>query len=106
MTTGGLSAGGAWVRGAHGGRSTRYIAPAPSTTPMTSPIEPRTASLYHASRAPAVEPTVAAGIVLAAVASYLVVGAVAPAGARFVVAQVAMAGVAGAGVAIAHRGRP
>jgi sodium transport system permease protein len=62
--------------------------------------------LYHASRAAAVEPRVAAGIVLAAVASYLVVGAAAPAGSGFVVAQVAMAGVAGAAVAIVHRGRP
>lgn len=72
---------------------------------MTSPIEPRTASLYHASRAPAVEPRVAVGIVLAAIASYLLAGMVAPAGWWFVVAQVAMAVVAGAAVAIAHRGR-
>jgi sodium transport system permease protein len=62
--------------------------------------------LYHASRAPAVEPRVAVGIVLAATASYLLVGMMAPASVRFVVAQVAMAVVAGAGVAIAHRGRP
>src|SRR6476659_1808507 len=74
MTTGGLSAGGGWVCGAHGGRSTRYIAPAPSKTPMTSPIEPRTASLYHASRAAAVEPRIAVGITLAAVGSYLLAG--------------------------------
>ena len=73
MTTGGLSAGGAWVRSAHGGRSTRYIAPAPSKTPMTSPIEPRTASLYHASHDPAVEPAIAMAIVMAAMATYLMV---------------------------------
>ena len=73
---------------------------------MTSPIEPRTASLYHASRAPAVEPRVAAGIVLGAAASYLVAGQVAPAGVGFVVAQLTMAGVAGVAVVIVHRGRP
>src|SRR3954468_20879662 len=105
-TTGGLSAGGAWVRGAHGGRSTRYIAPAPSATPMTSPIEPRTASLYHASRAPAVEPRVAAGIVLAAIGSYLAAAAIVPARLWFVAAQLALAVVAGAAVAIVHRPRP
>lgn len=73
---------------------------------MTSPIEPRTASLYHASRAPAVEPRVAAGIVLAALGSYLLAAAVVPARWWFVAAQLALAAVAGAVVAIAHRGRP
>lgn len=73
---------------------------------MTSPIEPRTASLYHASRAPAVEPTVAVGIVLAAIGSYLVAAAVVPARLWFVAAQVAMAVVAGAAVGIVHRPRP
>jgi membrane protease YdiL (CAAX protease family) len=73
---------------------------------MTSPIEPRTASLYHASRAPAVEPSVAAGIVLAAMGSYVLAVAVAPARLRFVAAQLALAVVAGAAVAVVHRGRP
>lgn len=73
---------------------------------MTSPIEPRTASLYHASRAPAVEPRVAAGIVLAAIASYLVAAAVAPAGLWFVAAQLALAVVASAAVGIVHQARP
>src|SRR5689334_18129499 len=73
---------------------------------MTSPIEPRTASLYHASRAPAVEPRIAVGIVLAAVGTYLVAAAVAPASVRFVVAQLALVGVAGTAVGIVHRARP
>jgi len=73
---------------------------------MTSPIEPRTASLYHASRAPAVEPTTAAGIVLTAIASYLVASALAPAALRFVVAQLALVVVAGVGARIAHPARP
>jgi sodium transport system permease protein len=62
--------------------------------------------LYHASRAPAVEPGVAVGIVLAAIASYLVMAAVAPASVRVAVAQLALAGVAGAVVVIVHRARP
>jgi sodium transport system permease protein len=62
--------------------------------------------LYHASRAPAVEPRVAAGIVLAAIASYLVVAAVAPVRLWFVAAQLALAVVAGAGVVLAHPVRP
>jgi len=73
---------------------------------MTSPIEPRTASLYHASRAPAVEPRAAAGIVLAAIGSYLLAAAVVPARLWFVAAQLALAVVAGAGVVIVHRPRP
>jgi membrane protease YdiL (CAAX protease family) len=73
---------------------------------MTSPIEPRTASLYHASRAAAVEPGVAVGITLAAIASYLLAGMLAPAGWWFVVAQLAMAVVAGAAVVSVHQGRP
>lgn len=73
---------------------------------MTSPIEPRTASLYHASRAPAVEPSAAAGIVLAAVASYLVAAALTPATLRFVVAQLALVVVAGVGAGLSHPARP
>ena len=73
---------------------------------MTSPIEPRTASLYHASRAPAVEPTTAAVIALAAVASYLVAAGLAPAHLRFAAAQGALAVVAGAAAVIAHPARP
>jgi membrane protease YdiL (CAAX protease family) len=49
---------------------------------------------------------VAAGIVLAAIGSYLLAAAVAPARLWFVAAQLALAAVAGAAVAIAHRGRP
>jgi sodium transport system permease protein len=62
--------------------------------------------LYHASRAPAVEPGAAVGIVLAATASYLVAAALAPASVGFVVAQLALAGVAGAAVVVVHRARP
>ncbi|HEX3762944.1 MAG TPA: type II CAAX endopeptidase family protein [Kofleriaceae bacterium] len=61
--------------------------------------------MYHASRAPAVEPSVAAGIVLAAVASYLVAAVVTPAPLRFVVAQLALVVVAGVGATIAHPAR-
>jgi sodium transport system permease protein len=62
--------------------------------------------LYHASRAPAVEPRVAAGIVLAAIGSYLVAAAVVPTRWWFVAAQLALAVVAGAAVGIVHRPRP
>ena len=68
---------------------------------MTSPIEPRTASLYHASRAPAVEPGVAAAIVAAAMASYLAVMAVVQPRLSFVIAQLALAAVAAIAAAIA-----
>src|SRR6185295_18795242 len=104
-TTGGPGDCGA-IRDTHGGRSTRYIAPAPSATPMTSPIEPRTASLYHGPRAPAVEPAAAAAIVAIAVASYLAVMTLVPQPLNFVLAQLALVAVAGVAAAIAHPARP
>jgi membrane protease YdiL (CAAX protease family) len=73
---------------------------------MTSPIEPRTASLYHAPRAPAVEPATAAAIVAAAIASYLVVNQVVPAELRFVAAQLALAAVGAIAAVIAAPARP
>jgi len=72
---------------------------------MTSPIEPRTASLYHASRAAVVEPWVAAAIVLTAMATYLVAPMFAPSALRFVVAQAALAAVTVVGVLVAHPAR-
>jgi sodium transport system permease protein len=54
----------------------------------------------------AVEPRVAAGIVLAAIGSYLVAAAVVPTRWWFVAAQLALAVVAGAAVGIVHRPRP
>lgn len=71
---------------------------------MTSPIEPRTASLYHASRAPAVEPGAAAGIVAVAAASCLAASVLAPAAVRFAAAQLALAAVAVVASAIARPG--
>lgn len=73
---------------------------------MTSPIEPRTASLYHAPRGPAVEPATAAAIVAAAFASYLAVSQVVAGELRFVVAQLALAAVAVAGAVIAAPAQP
>jgi membrane protease YdiL (CAAX protease family) len=71
---------------------------------MTSPIEPRTASLYHAPGAPVVEPRTAAGIVAAAVASCLAASVLAPAPLRFAAAQFALALAAAVGCAIALPG--
>ena len=73
---------------------------------MTSPIEPRTASLYHAPRAPAVEPATAGAIVASAIASYLLMNQVVPAELRFVAAQLALAAVAGIAAVIAVPARP
>ena len=73
---------------------------------MTSPIEPRTASLYHASHEPAVEPAVAAMIVGAAVATYLVVPALVPAQLALIAAQAALTVVPIAAVFVAHPARP
>ena len=73
---------------------------------MTSPIEPRTPSLYHASRGPAVEPGTAAAIVAAAIASYLVAIALAPRALAFVVAQLALVTVTLTAVGIARPVRP
>lgn len=73
---------------------------------MTSPIEPRTASLYHASRAPAVEPLIAAAIVMAAMATYLAVPLVVPADLVLLAAQAALAVIPIAIVFAVHPGRP
>jgi membrane protease YdiL (CAAX protease family) len=73
---------------------------------MTSPIEPRTASLYHASRAPAVEPSIAAAIVLAALATYLAVAGLVPQELAVPAAQAALAVVPIAAVMILHPTRP
>jgi len=73
---------------------------------MTSPIEPRTASLYHASRAPAVEPGTAAAIVAAAAASYLVALALAPHALAFVVAQLTLVAATLTGVVVTRPARP
>lgn len=75
---------------------------------MTSPNEPRTASLYHAAPAPAVSPGIAAGIVAAALASYLVAVVVAallfPLSIVLIAAQLAL--LATPVVAIALGARP
>jgi len=73
---------------------------------MTSPIEPRTASLYHAARPPAVEPAAAAATVAIAVASYLVIMALLPRQLNFVVAQLALLVVAGVAAVILRPARP
>lgn len=73
---------------------------------MTSPIEPRTASLYHASRASAVEPVVALAIVLATLASYLIVPTLVPAELAMIGAQTAIAVVPIAAVIALHPARP
>ncbi len=73
---------------------------------MTSQIEPRTASLYHASRATAVEPVVAVAIVLAALATYLIVPILVPAEGALIAAQAAIAVVPIAAVLAVHRARP
>jgi membrane protease YdiL (CAAX protease family) len=79
---------------------------------MTSPIEPRTASLYHASRASrasrvsAVEPVVAVAIVLAAMATYLVVPSLVPPALALVAAQATLAMVPIAALIGLHQARP
>lgn len=73
---------------------------------MTSPIEPRTASLYHASHGPAVEPSIAAMIVGAALATYLVVPALVPPALALIAAQAALTVVPVAAVLVAHPARP
>ena len=73
---------------------------------MTSPIEPRTASLYHASRGSAVAPSAAAAILMAAIATYLVVPAVVPAELAMLVAQAALVAVPLAAVLLGQLGRP
>jgi len=73
---------------------------------MTSPIEPRTASLYHASHDPALEPVIAVMIVLAAMATYLVVPLLVPASLALIAAQLALTIVPVAAVMFAHPVRP
>ena len=73
---------------------------------MTSPIEPRTASLYHASRATVVEPAVAGGIAMAAIASYLLVPALVPVGIAMLIAQVMLVVISAGAVIIGRLGRP
>jgi membrane protease YdiL (CAAX protease family) len=72
---------------------------------MTSPIEPRTASLYHALRAPVVEPQIAAAIALAGLASYLAVGGLMPRELALPAAQAALAVVPIAAVLVLYPGR-
>lgn len=73
---------------------------------MTSPIEPRTASLYHASRASAVEPWAAGAIVMAAMATYLAIPLLVPAELALIGAQAALALVPIAVVGAVHPARP
>ena len=70
---------------------------------MTSPIEPRTASLYHAPGGSAVEPWTAAAIVMAAMATYLVVAMLVPSRFMVLAAQAALAAVPIAGLVLARR---
>jgi sodium transport system permease protein len=62
--------------------------------------------LYHATRAPAVEPLIAMAIVMAAMASYLVAAIVVPRSAALPAAQAALAVVAIVIVAAQHPARP
>jgi sodium transport system permease protein len=62
--------------------------------------------LYHASRATAVEPVVAVAIVLAALATYLIVPILVPAERALIAAQAAIAVVPIAAVLAVHRARP
>lgn len=73
---------------------------------MTSPIEPRTASLYHASRASAVEPWLAASIVMATVATYFAALLLVPEELALIVAQAALAVVPLAAVIAVQPTRP
>jgi membrane protease YdiL (CAAX protease family) len=62
--------------------------------------------LYHATRAPAVEPLIAMAIVMAAMATYLIVAIVAPPGAALPAAQASLAIVAIVVGAAQHPRRP
>jgi membrane protease YdiL (CAAX protease family) len=73
---------------------------------MTSPIEPRTASLYHASRGSVLEPTIAAAIVMAAMASYLVVPQLVPSPLALIAAQTALSVIPVAAAFALHPVRP
>jgi len=61
--------------------------------------------LYHATRAPAVEPLIAMAIVMAAMASYLVVAILVPPAAALPAAQAALAIVAILAVSVQHPAR-
>ncbi|HEY0195619.1 MAG TPA: type II CAAX endopeptidase family protein [Kofleriaceae bacterium] len=73
---------------------------------MTSPIEPRTASLYHASRDAAVPATAGGAITVAAIAAYLLLPALVPAGGAFLVAQAALLAVPVGWLVATRRPRP
>jgi len=78
---------------------------------MTSPNEPRTASLYHAdhpagSAVAAVDPALAAAIVTATLATYLVVAMLVPRSIVVMAAQAALAAVPIAAVVIHRRREP
>lgn len=73
---------------------------------MTNPIEPRTASLYHASYEPVVEPAIAAVIVMATMATYLVASLVMPPKLSLIAAQIVLTVVPITTVIIAHPMRP
>lgn len=74
---------------------------------MTSPDEPRTASLYHDSSASpaAVEPAIAAAIVTTAMATYLAVAVLVPRSVVVLAAQAALAAVPIAALIVAARAR-
>lgn len=80
---------------------------------MTSPDEPRTASLYHTvagavgqgPRTPVVDPAIAAAIVTAAMASYLLAAMLVPRSLALLAAQLALAIVPIGAVALAARAR-
>jgi len=73
---------------------------------MTSPIEPRTASLYHASHDPAVEPVIAMAIVMAAMATYLMVSLLVRGELAMLAAQAALVAIPVAAVLVSHPVRP
>lgn len=72
---------------------------------MTSPIEPRTASLYHAPST-ALEPAIGIAFTSAALGAYLVVPALVPRGLGFLVAQAALVVVSLIGVVVVRAPRP
>lgn len=72
---------------------------------MTSPIEPRTASLYHAPST-ALDPATGVAFTAAALAAYLLIPALVPPGLGFVVAQAALVAVCAIGVVAVRAPRP
>jgi membrane protease YdiL (CAAX protease family) len=73
---------------------------------MTSPIEPRTASLYHASRAPVVDPVIAVATVALAVITCILAGSLVARPLAFVVGQAGLAAAAFGTMMIVHPRRP